>query len=228
MQQQQLLKQVDSCLDSLRPSERKVADYVLNNSERVIGMRIVDLAAAAQVSEPTVIRFCRAVGCNGFQAFKLALAQTGTQEPKVDTFDLSELHNAREYTAKVFESTMQTLAAVKDSIDCEAIEAAVEALCSARRVEFYGFGASSSVAIDAQHKFFRLQISSAAHSDPHIQAMSAMSLSNEDVVVAISSDRAHPIAAGGHGTGARSGRHYHWPGPVRDTGCRPVQSVHSY
>ncbi len=42
------------------------------------------------------------------------------------------------------------------------------------------------MAIDAQHKFFRLQISSAAHSDPHIQAMSAMSLSNEDVVVAIS------------------------------------------
>ena len=56
----------------------------------------------------------------------------------------------------------------------------------ARRVEFYGFGASSAVAIDAQHKFFRLQISSAAYSDPHIQAMSALSLGKEDVVVAIS------------------------------------------
>ncbi len=113
MQQQQLLKQVNSCLDSLRPSERKVADYVLSNSERVIRMRIVDLAAAAHVSEPTVVRFCRAVGCEGFQAFKMALAQTGTQAPKVGAFDLSELHNAREYTAKVFESTMETLAAVK-------------------------------------------------------------------------------------------------------------------
>src|SRR5690606_232804 len=57
---------------------------------------------------------------------------------------------------------------------------------SARRVEFYGFGASSPVAMDAQHKFFRLQISSAAYADPHIQAMSALSLDERDVVVAIS------------------------------------------
>jgi RpiR family transcriptional regulator, carbohydrate utilization regulator len=186
VQQQQLIKQVESSLPDLRPSERKVADFVLANSDQVIRMRIVDLAASAQVSEPTVVRFCRAVGCEGFQAFKLALAQTGTPAPKVDDFNLSELHNARQYTAKVFESTMETLLAVKNSIDTSAIEAAVDVLCTAGRVEFYGFGASSSVAIDAQHKFFRLQIPSAAHSDPHIQAMSAMSLGEGDAVVAIS------------------------------------------
>ena len=54
------------------------------------------------------------------------------------------------------------------------------------RVEFYGFGASGSVAADAQHKFFRLQVSTAAYTDPHIQLMSAISLSEKDVVVAIS------------------------------------------
>src|SRR5690606_41784378 len=62
---------------------------------------------------------------------------------------------------------------------------------SARRVEFYGFGASSPVAMDAQHKFFRLQISSAAYADPHIQAMSALSLDERDVVVAISRSEEH-------------------------------------
>ncbi len=186
MQQQQLLKQVESRLGRLRPSERKVADFVLAKPDQVIRMRIVDLAATSGVSEPTVVRFCRAVGCDGFQAFKMALAQTGPEAPNMDSFDLSELHNASEYTAKVFDSSLETLRTVKNSIDSAAIERAVETLCNARRVEFYGFGASSSVAVDAQHKFFRLQISSAAHSDPHIQAMSAMSLTEEDVVVAIS------------------------------------------
>jgi RpiR family carbohydrate utilization transcriptional regulator len=81
---------------------------------------------------------------------------------------------------------MSTLQRVRDTLDPDAVEVAVDALCNARRVEFYGFGASSPVAIDAQHKFFRLQIASSAYSDPHIQAMSAMSLSSEDVVVAIS------------------------------------------
>ena len=56
----------------------------------------------------------------------------------------------------------------------------------ANRVEFYGFGASGAVAADAQHKFFRLQISTAAYTDPHMQNMSAATLKQGDVVVAIS------------------------------------------
>jgi len=69
-----LLQRISSKLTQLRKSERKVADYVLNHLEEVIHLRIIDLARLAQVSEPTVIRFCRAVGCNGFQDFKMTLA----------------------------------------------------------------------------------------------------------------------------------------------------------
>ena len=63
---------------------------------------------------------------------------------------------------------------------------AIEALANARRVEFYAFGGSAPVAMDAQHKFFRLKIPSSYISDPHIQFMSANSLGDKDVVVAIS------------------------------------------
>lgn len=181
-----IVGEITSRLDQLRRSERKVAELVLARPDDVIHMRIVDLAAAADVSEPTVVRFCRAVGCEGFQNFKLALAQSSATSTSAEPFSLSELDTARDYTYKVFDATMETLKRVRDTLDPDAIEVAVDALCNARRVEFYGFGASSPVAIDAQHKFFRLQIASAAHSDPHIQAMSAMSLTPGDVVVAIS------------------------------------------
>jgi RpiR family carbohydrate utilization transcriptional regulator len=181
-----ILKEISNRIDQLRPSERKVAEFVLKNPEQVIHLRIVDVAAAAEVSEPTVVRFCRAIGCEGFQNFKLALAQSTARHPSQEPFNLSELDTARDYTYKVFDATMETLNRVRNTLDPDAIEVAVDALCNAKRVEFYGFGASSPVAIDAQHKFFRLQIASAAHSDPHIQAMSAMSLSPGDVVVAIS------------------------------------------
>ena len=181
-----ILKEISNRLDQLRPSERKVAEFVLKNPEQVIHLRIVDVAAAAEVSEPTVVRFCRAIGCEGFQNFKLALAQSTARHPSQEPFNLSELDTARDYTYKVFDATMETLNRVRNTLDPDAIEVAVDALSNAKRVEFYGFGASSPVAIDAQHKFFRLQIASAAHSDPHIQAMSAMSLAPGDVVVAIS------------------------------------------
>lgn len=181
-----ILREIERHLEQLRRSERKVADLVLARPDEVIHMRIVDLASAAQVSEPTVVRFCRAIGCEGFQNFKVALAQSTAASPAAQPFSLSELDTARDYTYKVFDATMNTLQQVRDTLDPDAIEVAVDALCNARRVEFYGFGASSPVAIDAQHKFFRLQIASAALSDPHLQAMSAMSLTPDDVVVAIS------------------------------------------
>ena len=180
-----ILPEIESRLDQLRRSERKVAELVLQQPDQVIHMRIVDLAAAAEVSEPTVVRFCRAIGCEGFGNFKVALAKNALPASS-GPFLLNELDTARDYTYKVFDSTLETLAQVRDALDLDAIEVAVDALANARRVEFYGFGASSPVTVDAQHKFFRLQIASAAHSDPHIQAMAAMSLTPDDVVVAIS------------------------------------------
>jgi RpiR family carbohydrate utilization transcriptional regulator len=177
---------INNARTALRKSERKVADYVLAHPDEVIHMRIVDLAQEARVSEPTVVRFCRAIDCNGFQAFKLELAQYLANNPRVEQFSLNEKDSARDYTFKVFDALLDTLKRVRETIDTDAIEHAVSELAKARRVEFYGFGASSAVAIDAQHKLFRLQISSAAYSDPHIQAMSALSLSANDVVVAIS------------------------------------------
>lgn len=186
MRPRNILKAIETCGPDLRKSERKVAHYVLAQPDDVIHMRIVDLARQADVSEPTVVRFCRAIGCIGFQDFKVMLAQHASQRDDYEEFSLHESDSARDYTFKVFDATINTLKRVRDNIDSSAIELAVAALMRARRVEFYGFGGSSPVATDAQHKFFRLQIPSSAYSDPHIQAMSAMSLDAEDVVVAIS------------------------------------------
>ena len=186
MKPAQLTQTISDTLINLRKSERKVAEFVLKEPLGVIRMRIVDLARQASVSEPTVVRFCRAVGCHGFQDFKLALAQQLASSPSYGQIAVTDTDSTREYTHKVFDSTVDTLLKVRDSLMLENLEAAVAAICSAQRVEFYGFGASAAVAFDAQHKFFRLQITSAAYSDPHLQNMSATSLHAGDVVVAIS------------------------------------------
>ena len=181
-----LLQNIHQARHTLRKSERKVCDYVLANLNDVIHMRIVDLASAASVSEPTVVRFCRAIGCNGFQDFKLSLAQHLATQKEFESFQIAEGDSIADLGVKVFDATLATLTQVRDDLDPTAIGAAIEAITQAKRVEFYGFGASAAVAADAQHKFFRLQISTSAYSDPHIQTMSAMSLSANDVIVAIS------------------------------------------
>lgn len=181
-----ILQKIHQQRFKLRKSERKVCEYVLANLNGIIHLRIVDLAAAAAVSEPTVVRFCRAIGCQGFHDFKLRLAQHQSSQREFKAFQIAEGDSIADLGKKVFDATLATLSQVRDALNPEAIEAAITALTHAKRVEFYGFGASAAVASDAQHKFFRLQISSNVYSDPHIQTMSAMSLGSEDVVVAIS------------------------------------------
>ena len=181
-----LIRRITESQPALRKSEAKVAAYVLANASEVIKMRIVDLASNSAVSEPTVIRFCRAIGFDGFQSFKLQLAQQLGLGSVFTQFAVKDSDTVADLLSKVFDTTVGSLITVRDEINSEVLEQAIATISSARRIEFYGFGASGSVAADAQHKFFRLQLSSAAYTDPHIQRMSAISLSPEDVVVAIS------------------------------------------
>jgi len=186
IESQQIINKIRQRRESLRKSERKVADFILENTAEVMNMRIVDLASRADVSEPTVLRFCRALDFEGFQAFKLHLAQHLGASGSYTQFSVDDGDTVADLCNKVFDSTVSSLLAVRNELDPAALEKAIDAVSGARRVEFYGFGASGSVASDAQHKFFRLQMSSAAYTDPHIQHMSALSLGEEDVVVAIS------------------------------------------
>ena len=181
-----LIRRITENQASLRKSEAKVANYVLANASEVIKMRIVDLASRSEVSEPTVIRFCKAIGFDGFQSFKLQLAQQLGLGSVFTQFAVADNDTVADLINKVFDTTVGSLITAREEINSEVLEQAITTISNARRVEFYGFGASGSVAADAQHKFFRLQLSSAAYTDPHIQRMSAISLGPEDVVVAIS------------------------------------------
>tara|TARA_B100000459_G_scaffold144682_1_gene107825 strand:- start:21850 stop:22707 length:858 start_codon:yes stop_codon:yes gene_type:complete len=183
---QPILKEIASARSSLRKSEIKVADFVLAEPEQVMHMRIVDLAQEAQVSEPTIVRFCRAIGCNGFQEFKVRIAQETAVANNLGQFAIAEDDSIDDICTKIADTTIQRLYQVKSQLLPTQVADAAQAMSSAMRVEFYGFGASGAVATDAQHKFFRLQVATAAYSDPHMQSMSAVTLGDKDVVVAIS------------------------------------------
>lgn len=199
MKNQPILGEISKARSSLRKSEVKVADFVLSQPEQVMHMRIVDLAQEAQVSEPTIVRFCRAIGCNGFQEFKVRIAQETAVTNNIGQFAIVADDSIEDICSKIADTTIQRLHQIKTLLLPSQIAAAANAISNAQRVEFYGFGASGAVATDAQHKFFRLQVATAAYSDPHMQSMSAVTLGEKDVVVAISQsgrtrDLMHSIA----------------------------------
>ena len=181
-----LLRQIKNTLPELRKSERLVADFVLKDPKSVVTMKTAEASSAIGISEPTLIRFCKALGFSGYQEFKINLSQQLAADDYFVMYEIEEDDSIHELCEKVFDTTISEILNVRSQIDQDILESAIEALANAQRVEVYAFGGSAPLAMDAQHKFFRLKISSSFISDPHIQLMSANSLSKNDVVLAIS------------------------------------------
>lgn len=181
-----ILEKVQRRLPQLSKSERKVAEAILQSPEQVIHASIATLAKHADVSEPTVNRFCRRLETQGYPDFKLQLAQslvTGT--PYVNRH-VNEKDSASDYTDKIFDSTIACLALIKQSLDPYAIEKTVTQLIHAKKIAFFGLGASASVAHDAQNKFFRFNVPILCFDDTIMQRMSAINCQKGDVVILIS------------------------------------------
>jgi len=181
-----LLDRVQASLADLRPSEQSVAQYVLRHPNLVIDLSLPELGARAGVSQPTVARFCAALGFSGYREFKLRLAQSLARGVPFVHRDVNLQDSAADIGAKVFDRAIAAMVAVRNHLDPAAIGRAIDLLASARRIEFYGAGNSGIVALDAQHKFFRLGAPAIAYADPHVHAMAASLLEKGDVVVAIS------------------------------------------
>src|SRR6478735_3426037 len=168
-----LLDSIRTQLDTLSKSEKKVGVAVLKNPDLAVSGNITALAKSAQVSEPTVVRFCRALGYDGWHEFKLKLAQTlALALPQTDESPLQD-DLAADLVNKICSRSINTLLDLRNNLHPAAIEKALEVLARANKIEFWGQGASGIVAADAQHKFFRSGVPTVAYTDPHIHTISA-------------------------------------------------------
>ncbi len=181
-----MLAQIESSLDQLSRSERKVATFVLDDASRVLTMSIARLAQEASVSEPTVNRFCRTFSATGFPDFKLKLAQSLASGPTLTTAMVSDDDAIPEIFSKLTNKAIRSVHDLKSSIDVTTLERAVDLFCQARQVAFFGMGASGSVARDAQHKFFRFNVPVVAYEDGLMQRMHAAAMKTGDLAVVIS------------------------------------------
>ena len=181
-----LLEVIARSLPDLRRSDRRVAEAILAAPEAAVDMTLSALAAAAGVSEPTVIRLAQAIGCEGFRdlrvklARSLAFARTTSHSAIAPSDDLPGI------IAKIFDFNLSNINWVRTHLDPAAIGTAVDALSRAGRIEFFGMGASGIVAMDAAQKFPLFGAPCAAQVDGHQMLMAASMLRRGDVAVGVS------------------------------------------
>ncbi|MUK87399.1 SIS domain-containing protein [Ornithinibacillus sp. L9] len=172
---------INSYFPSLTNSEQKVATFVLNNLENVIFYSVTDLADEAGVGETTVLRFCRKIGLKGYQEFKLTIAQNLSEEKKDKNGS-----DSGNIIQSIANNSVYAIENTASMISEEDLNKAIELLQGAKSIHIFGVGSSGITAVDAKSRLLRIGIQASAITDSHLQAMSAATLSDQDVVIALS------------------------------------------
>ncbi len=178
---------IKEAMQSLAPKEQKVAEFILDFPEEVIGMSIDALADACSTSTASVVRLCKSVGYSGFKEFCRVLdSDLANQQNTIVYEEIRPGDSLEAIVSSVSKSDMKAIEGTLSLVDLDELGKAVDALCGATRIDFYGVGSSGLVAMDASNKFIRINKFVISHSDPHEQILSATSLRPKDVAVLFS------------------------------------------
>lgn len=187
-------EKIKKVYSSLSASEERVADFVLSNGYAVSTMSLNKLSISVGVSEPTIIRFVKKIGCSGYSEFKMNLMKDwgrNSVSEKNENNVLVDLHinkdeRLEDIPQKMIGITIKALEDTLNLIDIEKYSEAIELITNANVIDVYGVGNSGSIASDIMNKLIRIGLNCRAYPDNHVQQIYASHLTNKDVAIAIS------------------------------------------
>ena len=187
-------QKIQNIYAALRPSERKVADYILSYQGKAGELLIEELAREAKVSQPTVVRFAKAVGYKSFREFKYAMMQeemrerTEGREEEIGLygFRLSSKDRLEEIPGKIITTSIQMLEETLKSIRKKEFERAVDAILAADNIVIYGVENSLCTVNDLLTKLTYLGLNCRTYTDYYLQNVSAGNLTKKDLAIGVS------------------------------------------
>jgi len=178
-----IVSKINECLVHLRPSEQKVARFIVNDLNFAANAPINELADKAGVSHASITRLARALGCTNVRELKLRLAQSAAIGERF----INETPVEQKDIPAVYSAIVDILQLNAGLISEQMISTAAELMINAPRVVIFGVGGGSSImAQEVHNRLFRLSVQSNAYSDPLLMRMSAASVDKGDVVLCLS------------------------------------------
>lgn len=180
-----LLHKIRFCYNELGPSERKIAEYILQNTQSILTVSINELAEICGCGAATVVRFSRRLGFDGYQGLKLGLAGEFNSASSISS-EIEKGDSCFDIFRKRINDISVTLWNTESVLDAESLDLAAEKIMNAKRIVIFGLGNSAAIAQDAAHKFLRLGLNAQACCDNHMQAIIASHLNRDSVAIGVS------------------------------------------
>lgn len=173
--------------DTLTPVEKKIADYIITESQSVISMSISDFAENAGVVKSAIIRCCKTLGFDGYSSLKLSLAMELSKNkqlgfvPYIDPND-----NVQQIFEKVFSANVKTLHDTAEEINIDTLEKVVNEIDKANIIYIYGIGTSAVIATDFQYRLTQIGYSAICFTDVPSMKVSTLNIKNGDLAFGVS------------------------------------------
>lgn len=181
-----MIDRITQSLGRLSRAEKQVAEWVLAHPRQVTEATVAEVARESATSEPSVIRFCRRLGLSGFRELTIRLTEALSRPESFVHSDVSDDDATSDATAKVIDSTIQSLIDLRAQLSTMPFDEVVARMAQARQIVFVGLGASGHVASDASQKLFRLGTPCSALTDTPTIRQFASIAKQGDVLVIIS------------------------------------------
>ncbi len=192
MSNNDLLNRIDEKFSKLSKGQKKIADYILNNYDKVAFMTAHKLGNNVEVSESTVVRFARALGYNGYPELQRALQESiKTKLTTVQRFNMSkDLEKSFDIYKNIMKRDIENIHKTIEELDIDVLMDVSDKIYSARRV--YVLGMRSS-AVLAQYLSFYLNFSIDRVNVIPVGVLdpldSVINLTKEDLLIAITFPR---------------------------------------
>ena len=164
------LLRIRETLHSLSPKEQQMARFLIEKPAVAVNMQIEEIAAACGVSVSTVVRLCKSLNYTGYKELCRNLYSDLSTVQEENHFE--DIHPGDEPGVVMRNICRSSIKAIENTLaitDPGELERAVNELCRAQRIDFYGMGTSGLAAMDAGNKFSRIKKTTIAHADPHSQ-----------------------------------------------------------
>ena len=180
-----IIHKIRSAYDDMGRSEKRIADYILENTPKIVELSISELASYCGSGDATVVRFARRLGFNGYQALKLGIAAEISSSSSIDS-TIEKNDSCYEIFIKRINSISVSLHNTESVLDTKQMDKAAKCIMNARRIIIFGLGNSAAIAMDAAHKFLRLGLDAQACCDNHMQAIISSHVDKNTVAIGIS------------------------------------------
>ena len=183
--QQSVILRIGSDYYSLTPAEKRLADYILANQERVVRQSISELAQQSGVAEATISRFSRHMGYKSFPLLKLAVANAMAQARLGDTplsGQVEQSDDLKTMSQKLYRADVEAMMQTMEVLDLSVVARVAGLFHEARQIMCMGQGGSMLIAREAAHLFSTVSNKFWPVEDSHLQAIAASTMESTDVL----------------------------------------------